>query len=380
MKVILEGNGRLVIDIIPSGGAAGWTAERDASKAPKRRRTRWRRDREATTGELFHVDAFASAEEALFAGLMFVLRRYQQRSGQAPTHEVLTAVMRTMGDLLMSGDLPPPGAWDRRFLAMLLVVLEQVAGRHDIRWLDGLIRDVRATIVDADQPHHGNDADDSRDNGSQDVGTTSGGNGIPTRRTPPVNPKAGKAERSRRWVGRTTEEARRAAAGHSDTWRAGSSRVKTYDSAEQALFGVLMFLLQCYQEDARQAPTQEIMIATVRALEVLLKAGKLPQSGAWDRTFLSLLQTGLEQIATLHGVEWLDDLISEVRARAEHQRAHNDDDGNGGDDSGSGEPGPLGDAGDSGTNRDGRKSPNKGNGVPSREDAPGNGKQEKKKS
>ena len=176
MKVILEGTGRLAIEIIPGSGDAR------GSRVPW---VRWRASRSAPragSGELFNADAFGSGEEALFAGITFLLRRYQERTGQAPTHEVLTALVRTVEELLTSGKLPPPGEGDRMFLSMLLVVLEQVVSCHGVRWLDDLIRGVRATIASFDDPDDddGTNGDGSGDGGLGGAGAGGGGNNAPS--------------------------------------------------------------------------------------------------------------------------------------------------------------------------------------------------------
>jgi len=212
MRVVLEGNGRLVVDILPDPGTARRAAEgRNAPQAPRTRWRTWHRAPGAESGEVFQVGAYGSAEEALFAGLMFVLRRYRERIGQIPTHEVMIAVVRTAEELLTSGKLPPAGEGDRTFLAMLLAVLEQVAGRFGIRWLDTLIGSVRATIVDFDNPDlDGNDDDDDGNggpdgddggnagpdgSGSRGNGTPGGGNGVPTRKSRPADTQTGKKKK-----------------------------------------------------------------------------------------------------------------------------------------------------------------------------------------
>ena len=207
MRVILEGNGRLVVDIVPDPGTARRATEgRSAPQTPRARWRTWERAPRAGDGDLFQVQAYSSAEEALFAGLMLVLRRYRERIGQIPTHEVMTAVVRTAEELLTSGKLPPAGEGDRTFLAMLLAILEQVAGRFGIRWLDTLIGSVRATIVDFDSPDLDDDDDegnnggdggngDPDDSGSRGNGAPGGGNGVPSQKSRPADTQAGKKKK-----------------------------------------------------------------------------------------------------------------------------------------------------------------------------------------
>lgn len=108
----------------------------------------------------------------------------------------------------------------------------------------------------------------------------------------------------------------------SNPWRPGSSMLKNFASAEQAVFADLMFLPHGFHGGNGRVPTHEILTTVARTLDVLATAGTLPRLRGSDRTFLmTILQISLVQIAGRHDVSWLDGTISELRARLGGSRA-----------------------------------------------------------
>lgn len=203
MRVILEHTGRLAIDIIPGVRVAlhrepdngpnrpnrppeaGGHSPRPSSEPGDHPRPRVSEPgTHARRAEPQHGEPVtrrdltaATAEEELFSVLMFLLRRTLQQTGQIPTHTVLDSAVRAFDILLTSGKLPAPNKWERSFLTVLLVALEQTAARHGREWLDELITHVRASIDGIDNPDDDTEGGDGTGNSEPDNdGPGDGGN------------------------------------------------------------------------------------------------------------------------------------------------------------------------------------------------------------
>lgn len=125
--------------------------------------------------EVFDVERFSSAEEALFAGLMFLLRWFYKETGLVPGRGILSGVISAFEALLTRGRLPAGGRWERLFLGRLLAIVEQVVARDDGGFLDEQIPWIRRLILDAE----GRDPDDDGgENGPGGNGAPPGGAGF----------------------------------------------------------------------------------------------------------------------------------------------------------------------------------------------------------
>lgn len=200
MRLILEHTGRLAIDILPGscaalhsghGADASWPAGAQEpgghARGPATAPGSHAHHTTAEPGERrkpLDLSAYGTAEEALFSVLMFLLQRTLRHTGQIPTHTVLDSVVRAFDVLLTSGKLPDPNPWDRSFLALLLVALEQTANHHsgDREWLGEIIAHVRGNLYDLGTPDdngndHGGDPGNNTGNNDPDHGGPGGSPG-----------------------------------------------------------------------------------------------------------------------------------------------------------------------------------------------------------
>ena len=121
MRVILQGSGRLTIDVL--GSHSGPTQQKEGQI--------WPTDRPSEAGRPhFDLDACTSLEEALFAGAAFLLQQHYARIGGTPTRHVTAAAQQIFEVLAERGDLPDTGPADAVFLAKLLAILEQITDRQ----------------------------------------------------------------------------------------------------------------------------------------------------------------------------------------------------------------------------------------------------------
>lgn len=205
MKIILDG--QLSIRIVPEQSTVRRAAPFTGRTWQEARRHAASVDPVAGRARSFESREYESGEVALFEVLLFLLRCYKEGTGKIPTHEVLTAVVRTLEELLNTGRLPPPGGWDQAFLTLLATALKQIAARHDAHWLDELSAEIRARAEALNNPRDGDDDDggggDGDGSGSGGAGSVgsgsrghragaarggkgpSKGNGVPTRRNTP---------------------------------------------------------------------------------------------------------------------------------------------------------------------------------------------------
>ena len=168
MRVILQGGGRLTIDVLGSHHEPG---RRDAGQFGQKVR-----ETTETARPLVDLDACTSLEEALFAGAVFLLQRHYARIGGAPTRKVIAAARQIFEVLSERGALPNSNPADTAFLAKLLAILEQITDDGGKPFFTDLIGFVRDLIL--------NGEDDTTQNGSNgspgsDDDDRSGGNGTP---------------------------------------------------------------------------------------------------------------------------------------------------------------------------------------------------------
>ena len=165
MRLILEGNGRLAIDVVGQGGDAAPDSSSDPSCAAPAFIT------EKFTQEV-NLGALATVEEALFVSVIFLLKRHYERTGIVPTRRILEAVREVFESLFERGDLHRSTSRDTVFLAKLLAVIDQLTDRDAKPFLTELAVSIRKMLIDDDnsvQP------DDPSGNGEP-----SGGNGEPS--------------------------------------------------------------------------------------------------------------------------------------------------------------------------------------------------------
>lgn len=122
MKVVVQGN--LVINVTDIAEASG---PADIGSAP---------------------DGLSSAEEALFASLIFLIRRHHERTGSAPTIKALNAIVAVFEQLRERGSVPENGPRDTVFLAKLLAIVEKLAERTGERFLAEMVETVRHMLVE----------------------------------------------------------------------------------------------------------------------------------------------------------------------------------------------------------------------------------------
>ena len=177
MRIILQGSGRLAIDILGSNCKA---ILQNASKA------------EHVAGPALDLHSFPSLEEALFAGVTFLLQRHYARTGATPSHNVVAAAYQVFEVLLERGHLPQFDRADTNFLAKLLAILEQITDESGKPFFTGLIDFVRSLILGDDDNEQsggngapGNGAPGNGESSSQGEGEppakkSGGNNGTPT--------------------------------------------------------------------------------------------------------------------------------------------------------------------------------------------------------
>ena len=110
------------------------------------------------------LNAFGSVDEALFAGLIFLLQRYHARARSAPPFKIVGIVIDIFDELLTRGELPKSTPYDNAFLGKLLVVLERFVEKAARLNLATLIEKVRKGILNEEWIE--DDEVDGRDGGN----------------------------------------------------------------------------------------------------------------------------------------------------------------------------------------------------------------------
>lgn len=180
MRLILQGNGRLAIDILAPSCE---TAEQNQDEFQQVERPT------AESALRLDLNACASLEEALFAGAAILLQQHYTRTRTAPSRNVSAAARQIFEVLVERGDLPETGTADTTFLAKLLAVLEQITDDSGKPYFTGLIAFVRDLIIGDDDGenspsgsngHSGNNEGSSDGDDEPPAGKPGGNNGTPS--------------------------------------------------------------------------------------------------------------------------------------------------------------------------------------------------------
>ena len=179
MRVVLQGHGKLTIDVV---GTLDDPARRNVNNLDET--GRYSPD---AMHPGFELQQYASLEEALFAGSIFLLQQHYARTGTIPTRNMAAAARQVFEVLVERGDLPASGSADTAFLAKLLAILEQITDDSGKPFFTGLIAFVRELIVDVDESDAGEEdgSPDDEEQASLDdwptlVKKPGGNNGTPS--------------------------------------------------------------------------------------------------------------------------------------------------------------------------------------------------------